>query len=68
MSAEENQLVIRVALNEDKMTALCREMFVKSQHDFEQPPLHRRCLQTQSRGLQGDAESITRKRQRLVRQ
>ncbi len=40
MSAEEKQLVIRVALNEDKMTVLCRELRIGSHvGDSSDPPI-----------------------------
>ena len=40
LSAEEKQLVIRVALNEDKMTVLCRELRIGSRvGDSSDPPI-----------------------------
>ncbi len=37
MSEEEKQQVIRLALDEDKMTLICREIFIRSQSG-ENPP------------------------------
>jgi hypothetical protein len=60
LSAEEKQLVIRVALNEDKMTALCREMFVKSQPILNNHPSIDAAYKPKAEDCK-DAESITRK-------
>jgi hypothetical protein len=60
LSAEEKQLVIRVALNEDKMTALCREMFVKSQQILNNHPSIDAAYKPKAEDSK-DAESITRK-------
>ena len=60
LSAEEKQLVIRVALNEDKMTALCREMFVKSQPILNNHPSIDAAYKPKAEDCK-DAESIARK-------
>lgn len=60
MSTEEKQLVIRVALNEDKMTALCREMFVKSQPILNNHPSIDAAYKPKAEDCK-DAESIARK-------
>ncbi len=40
MSAEEKQQVIRLALDEDKMTLICREIFIRSQSgETHHPPM-----------------------------
>ncbi len=38
MSAEEKQQVIRLALDEDKMTLICRELFIRSHSGASQHP------------------------------
>ncbi len=39
MSAEEKQQVIRLALDEDKMTLICRELFIRSHSGETHPPI-----------------------------
>ena len=40
MSEEERQQVIRLALDEDKMTLICRELFIKSHSgETNHPPM-----------------------------
>jgi len=60
LSAEERQLVIRVALNEDKMTVLCREMFVKSDPILNHHPSINATYKPKAEDCK-DAESIARK-------